>query len=207
MNKRMLLSLLCVPYAYAAPARVPQPKPDLVNVRSVNPTIRVELRYATENNCVGKKLYECDPTTCYVLRCVAERLDAVQRELQPMGLGLKVWDGLRTMKAQRKLWEMCPDERYVANPKNGGRHTRGTTVDLTLVRLDDGCEVEMPTEFDECSVKAHRDCMDVSPEARRNRQLLEDVMTRHGFEGLPTEWWHFDMRGWQEYPVVEDVCM
>lgn len=95
-----------------------------------------------------------------------------------------------------------PDERYVADPKKGSRHNRGMAVDLTLVDKE-GKELSMPTEYDDFTEKAHRDYMNISEEQIKNRKILEDVMTKYGFIGLTTEWWHFDYRGWEDYEVMD----
>jgi D-alanyl-D-alanine dipeptidase len=126
----------------------------------------------------------------------------VQAELEASGLRLKVFDCYRPLSVQRKLWELVPDERYVADPKKGSRHNRGAAVDLTLVTADGG-EVAMPTAYDEFTEKAHRDYQALPASALRNRALLERVMVKHGFVGLPTEWWHFDDADWEKYPVLD----
>jgi hypothetical protein len=101
------------------------------------------------------------------------------------------------------MWNLIRDERYVSNPaKNKGRHTRGTAVDVTLIdKL--GRELPMPSDFDDFSERAHRDYQGGTAEERRNRQLLEDVMRKHGFVGYPTEWWHFDLEKWKNYPPLD----
>ena len=118
-----------------------------------------------------------------------------------MGLRLKIWDGYRPVAAQWKFWKLVPDEGYVSDPRKGGRHTRGTAVDLTLITKE-GHELLMPSVFDDFSEKAHRNFMDAPKEAIQNRELLQKVMEKHGFVGLPTEWWHFDMIGWKNYPPI-----
>jgi D-alanyl-D-alanine dipeptidase len=178
---------------------------DLVDVRSINPTICIELRYATDNNFTGKTVYDCPPDKCFVLKCVAEKLDLIQKELEKLGLGLKIWDGLRTFEAQKRFWKICPDERYVSNPKKGGRHTRGTTVDVTLVHLSDGSELAMPTEFDNFTQKARSDYMDLPEEVIKNRMLLQNVMTKHGFSMITAEWWHFDLSNWRDFSPLKEV--
>jgi D-alanyl-D-alanine dipeptidase len=90
----------------------------------------------------------------------------------------------------------------VSDPRKGGRHTRGTAVDLTLI-TQNGEELPMPSGFDDFSEKAHRTYMDCSPEEIKNRELLEEIMEKHGFVGLPTEWWHFDLVGWEAYPPID----
>lgn len=174
---------------------------ELVDLRQVNPNILIDLRYATSDNFTGQRVY--DFPHCLVLRPVAVQLDLVQKELEKIGFGLKVWDGYRPISAQWKFWQLVPDERYVSNPIKGGRHTRGTAVDLTLISLD-GKELPMPTAFDDFTEKAHRDYMQLSQEVLDNRSFLQTIMENHGFIGLPTEWWHFDLVGWEEYDPIED---
>jgi D-alanyl-D-alanine dipeptidase len=118
-----------------------------------------------------------------------------------MGLSLKIWDGYRPISAQWKFWELVPDPRYVSDPREGGRHTRGTSIDVTLC-TPCGCDVPMPSAFDEFSEKAHRNYKGADPEQIANRDLLQKVMEKHGFIGYPDEWWHFDLEGWEGYPPI-----
>ena len=169
---------------------------ELIDIQSLIPQVQVDLKYATPDNFTGKIVYNF--TRCLLRKETAEQLLYVQTELDPMGLRLKIWDGFRPLEAQRKFWELIRDERYVSDPRKGGRHTRGTAVDLTLI-TQEGTELLMPSEFDDFSKKAHRDYMDAPAEAIQNRELLQKVMEKHGFIGLPTEWWHFDLVGWENY--------
>ncbi len=173
---------------------------ELVDLQSFVPNIQIDLKYATTDNFTGQIVYSFQ--CCLLLKEAALRLRDVQAELETVGLGLKVWDGFRPLAAQWKFWELVPDERYVSDPRKGGRHTRGTAVDLTLI-TNEGKELVMPSEFDDFSEKAHQDYMGVSDEAIRNRTFLREVMERHGFIGLPTEWWHFDLVGWENYQPIE----
>lgn len=172
----------------------------LVDIRSFIPQIQVELRYATADNFTGQVVYNFQQ--CLLLKEAALRLRDIQAELETMGLRLKIWDGFRPMAAQWKFWELVPDERYVGDPRKGGRHTRGTAVDLTLVSME-GRELPMPSAFDDFSEKAHQDYMSASPEEIANREILRTIMEKHGFEGIPTEWWHFDLIGWESYPPLD----
>ena len=172
----------------------------LVDIESLIPGVILELRYSTEDNFTGQVVY--DFNKCLMLQDAALRLREVQEELKAIGLGIKIWDGYRPMAAQWRFWELIRDERYVSDPRMGGRHTRGTAVDLTLVTAE-GRELRMPSEFDDFSEKAHRDYMEASLEEIENRDLLQNVMERHGFIGLPTEWWHFDLIGWEDYPPLD----
>jgi len=121
-----------------------------------------------------------------------------------MGLSLKIWDGYRPFKAQEKFWKLIPDPRYVSNPKRGGRHTRGTAVDLTIIDKA-GKELSMPSVFDDFSERAHKDYREASEQEIQNRELLKQIMEKHGFVGLPTEWWYFDLVEWEDYPPIEDI--
>ncbi|MCT7967746.1 M15 family metallopeptidase [Laspinema sp. D1] len=175
---------------------------NLVDIQDINPNITLDIRYATANNFLNVKLYSVP--RCLLRTSVAQKLSRVQEQLQPMGLGLKVFDCYRPLSVTRKMWEVLPDPRYVANPARGSRHNRGAAVDLTLIDAM-GNELEMPTDFDDFSDRAARDYpgTDVSPQARQNSQLLESVMTQQGFIPLITEWWHFDAENWQDYPLLD----
>ncbi|MBI2070768.1 MAG: D-alanyl-D-alanine carboxypeptidase family protein [Elusimicrobia bacterium] len=176
------------------------PAESLIDIQAAAPTVGVDIRYATKDNFVGEALYP--QSRCLLWTRAAESLAKVQRELEKRRLGLKVWDCYRPLAVQYKLWAKVPDERYVANPANGSRHNRGAAVDLTLVDAL-GRELPMPTAYDDFTEKAHRNFEDVTQEEKANRRLLEVVMSRHGFIGLDTEWWHFDYKGWQNYPVMD----
>ncbi len=171
-----------------------------VELVKLDPSIRLDIRYATTNNFTKQPVYP--EARCFLRRAVAQRLIAVQKELRGMGLGLKVFDGYRPLAIQKKFWALVPDERYVANPAKGSRHNRGAAVDLTLIHAD-GSEVTMPTPYDDFTEKAHRDYMKLPAEALHNRELLERVMVKHGFIPFATEWWHFDAPGWESYPIMD----
>lgn len=173
---------------------------DMVDIKAINSHIRLDIKYATSDNFTKQKVYS--QPKAYLRKEVVEQLDKVQKDLEKQGLGLKVWDAYRPHSVQYKFWELVPDERYVANPAKGSRHSRGAAVDLTLVDSS-GKELTMPTEFDNMTEKAHRDYMQLPEEAIRNREILEKAMAAHGFKGLPTEWWHFDYKKWQKYDLLD----
>lgn len=176
----------------------PEPNDDdFVLVTDFIPNISVELRYATNNNFTGKVIYEFN--TLYLRYGTVKKLILVQQELEKYGYSLKVWDGFRPTDAQFRLWEVCPNATYVANPNNGfSSHSRGNTVDITLI-LADGSELLMPTGFDDFSTFADRNYSDCSDEARENALFLEQIMEKYGFQGYYGEWWHFSDT--EEYPV------
>jgi len=170
---------------------------DFVKVVTYIPDVVVDLRYATENNFTNQKIY--DFTDAWLRYGTVKKLVAVQEELKQNGLYLKIWDGFRPTSAQFKLWDICPDSTYVANPNKGfSSHSRGNTVDITLVYAD-GAELIMPTGFDDFSKLADRDYSDCSTEAAANALLLENLMIKHGFKPYSGEWWHFTDT--QSYPV------
>jgi len=173
---------------------------DLVNIKEINPRIMVNIRYATEDNFTGKELY--DSNTCFLRRSTAVKLNTVQGVLERMGLGLKVWDCYRPVAVQKVLWAVLPDERYVANPKTGSRHNRGSSVDVTLVDRH-GNELLMPTAFDDFTPQAHRRYPDLRKEVIMNRTLLEDLMKKGRFIPLDEEWWHFDDEKWMEFEMID----
>lgn len=177
---------------------------NLIDITTVDPRIRLDIRYATTNNFCNKKLYARH--VCYLHKNAAQALKRVQDRLVPDGLFLKVFDGYRPISVQQVMWDLIQDENYVMNPAKGsGRHTRGTAVDLTLVDAS-GNELEMPSAFDDFTERAHRINELQSPAARTNMQLLERAMTQEGFTGWPLEWWHYDLQGWNDdtlYPPLD----
>ena len=174
---------------------------DMVDVQKVCPAIRVELRYMTKYNGVGRAVYP-KGSRCLLRRGVVERLCRVQKRLAPQGLGLKIWDGYRPLSAQRALWEIKPDSRFVAPPSRGSKHNRGAAVDLTLVDRQ-GKELAMPSDFDTFSVKAHPDYQGGTREQRHNRDVLHKAMTAEGFQTAKYEWWHFHDPDWRRYRLTD----
>ena len=180
------------------------PNERLVDIRLVDPRIIVEMRYATPDNFTHQTLYPVG--RCLLRENVARRLAWVQSDLSLQGLGLKVYDCYRPRSVQYKMWEIVHDSRYVADPAKGSRHNRGAAVDLTLVDLKGPTgpkDVEMPTPFDDFTEKAHRDYQGASAEVLAHRKVLQEAMERRGFVGLSTEWWHFDSKGWERYPLLD----
>lgn len=191
------------------PDPIPDPEPapepddaDFVLVSDCIPGLCVSLAYATEENFTGQVIY--DFQDAWLRHGTVKKLAAAAEELAPMGYRLLIWDAFRPAQAQFKLWDACPDARYVANPTRGfSSHSRGGTVDLTLADAE-GVPVEMPSGFDDFSALADRDYGDVSDQAAANARLLEDVMARCGFRGYSAEWWHYSDT--DSYPVEEDFC-
>ncbi len=179
------------------PERIPNDM--LVLIAQYAPDIILDIRYATTNNFTHSVIYAS--SDAYIRYGTLQKLISVQNELRTYGFGLKIWDAYRPVEAQFKLWSICPNSDFVANPNNGySNHSRGNTIDVTMVTLD-GKDVEMPSEFDDFSVKAHRDYTDDTTEVANNARLLETIMKKHGFTGYKNEWWHFTDT--ISYPVVK----
>ena len=173
---------------------------ELVSLNRVSPRPLFEIRYASSNNFLGRTLYpKVDPQ----LRCpVALALQNVQQDLAKEGLGLKVWDAHRPLAVQQLMWDAIQDPRYVSDPSvNAGRHTRGASVDVTLINQQ-GNPLRMPTDYDDFSKSAHVDADGVLADRAANAQKLRRAMERRGFRSFATEWWHFDWHNWKSLPVI-----
>jgi zinc D-Ala-D-Ala dipeptidase len=175
------------------------PRKELVDLGSFIPGALLDIRYATADNFMKTTLYPV--AKAYLRRPAAEALRDVQRELQQHGLGLKIYDGYRPYRVTEAMWEPIRNPDYVADPAKGSRHNRGAAVDLTLVDAS-GRELPMPTAYDDFTTRARHDFDDLPADAIANRARLRDVMTRHGFELLPSEWWHYDYSGWQQFELM-----
>ena len=163
---------------------------DYVKIKDYIPSLYIDLRYATSNNFTGQIIY--DFNDAYLRYGTVKKLAKVQNELLSKGYSLKIWDAYRPFSAQKKLWNVVNDPRYVANPSKGPKsHNLGGTVDITIVKKN-GSNIPMPTEFDDFSKKADRNYSDISDkEAINNVKLLENTMYKYGFTGYKNEWWDY----------------
>jgi zinc D-Ala-D-Ala dipeptidase len=185
---------------YQALARM-DPQKRLVNLRDFVPGVVVDVKYATADNFMKKQLY---PTAQAWLRYPASvALRDVQKELAAEGLGLKVFDGYRPYRVTEAMWEPIRNPDFVADPARGSRHNRGAAVDLTLIDLRSGAELAMPTAYDDFTPRAAHAYTDLPADVLANRAKLREVMVRHGFEPLPSEWWHYDFRGWERFELMD----
>jgi kynurenine formamidase/D-alanyl-D-alanine dipeptidase len=187
------------PPVEAGPLRAP----DLVEVVALDPSIRLDIRYATTNNFTGRAVYK--EARAFLQRPAAEALARVNRALRDKGYGLTIFDGYRPWAVTRLFWDITPDDQkiFVADPALGSKHNRGCAVDLTLHALADGREVAMPSAYDESSPRAYATFDGGAVDARERRDLLRAAMEREGFFVYPYEWWHFDYKDWREYPVLD----
>lgn len=177
------------------------PRKELLDLEKFIPGIVLDIRYATSNNFTGEKIYE--QAKAYARRPVAEALRKIQRDLKADGLGIKIFDAYRPYKATVKFYEVYGDTTYVASPYRGSRHNRGCALDLTLIELHNAKELKMPTGYDSFTKQAWPSTPVADPEARKNRQILIDVMEKYGFKVNSSEWWHFDFVGWKNFEVMD----
>ncbi|WP_051084354.1 M15 family metallopeptidase [Segetibacter koreensis] len=150
-----------------------------------------DFKYSTDCNFTHKKLYT-NPDA-YGRLTVAYALKKVQEDLVTKGLALKFFDAYRPYSVTKEMWKAVPDERYAANPAKGSGHNRGTAVDVTLVKIPSGQELEMPTKFDDFSERAYHNYKKLPENVLQNRQLLKTTMEKFGFHALSTEWWHYSL--------------
>jgi D-alanyl-D-alanine dipeptidase len=178
---------------------------EFVDIKSVDSSIAIDLRYASQNNVARRPLYP-PGSRALVRASVAERLAVAQKYLKEKGYGLKIWDAYRPQAAQEKLWQTTHNRSYVSDPNEGrgSMHIRGAAVDATLVDSS-GRDVPMPTDFDSFTPAALLQYQGANQMVRTNLKLLQKAMAHGGFYGLRTEWWHFCAPDWKKYPPVPDL--
>ena len=188
-----------------APPREPGPfrSPELVEIVKLDPSIRLDIRYATAQNLAGRAVY--DEARAFLQRPAAEAAVRAHRALRAHAYGLLVFDGYRPWRVTKLFWDVTPPEQreFVADPAKGSKHNRGCAVDLSLYDLGTGREVEMPSAYDEMTPRAYPDYAGGPAEARQRRDLLRRVMEAEGFTVEPNEWWHFNYNGWEQYPILD----
>ena len=181
--------------------RVAGSEKKLIEVTSEKvPGLVLEIRYATEQNITGKKIYA--DKRAWLREETIRKLAQVARELEEKGYRLVLWDGWRPASAQKALWTAKPDGRFLTPPNRVSRHTRGTSVDVSLADRN-GKILEMPSDHDEFTDRADEDFSDVPMEVAQRARLLRKAMFRAGFSGVPDEWWHYDLRDWASYEPIE----
>lgn len=175
--------------------------PDLVDLATLSPDFRFEIRYATTENFLSTPVYSS--SHAFLERPAAEALVRVSQVLKTQGYGLLIFDAYRPWFISKVFWDATPADKhqFVANPAHGSRHNRGCAVDLTLYNLKSGKQVVMPSGFDEMTPRAYSNYQQAPEEQKKARDLLRDAMQQEGFLQLPAEWWHFDYKDWKFYPI------
>lgn len=175
----------------------------MVELRSLAPGIRYDLRYGTVNNFMHRQMYRPAPRVTYLRLAAARALAGVQKELNAKGYGLKIFDAYRPYSVTVAFWELVKDERYVANPSKGSGHNRGLAVDCTIIDLATGRELDMGTGFDNFTDTAHHTFEALPKAVLENRKLLRETMERFGFTAIKTEWWHYFWENDRGYEVLD----
>lgn len=185
-----------------AQSQEPLRSPELVELIKLDPSIKLDVRYATSNNFVGKPVYK--EARAFLQRPAAEALVRANRRLEKQGYGLLVFDGYRPWQITKIFYDVTPADKkhFVANPKDGSRHNRGCAVDLTLYDLKTGQEVTMPSAYDEMTPRSYSNYSGGTDLLRAHRELLREAMEAEGFKVYEYEWWHFDYKDWEKYPML-----
>jgi CubicO group peptidase (beta-lactamase class C family)/D-alanyl-D-alanine dipeptidase len=176
-------------------------KSDLVDVTSLDDSIKLDIRYATANNFLSTPFYTS--ARAFMQRPAAEAVTRVHKKLADQGYGLLIHDGYRPWYVTKMFWEATPEKNriFVADPSKGSRHNRGMAVDLTLFDKKTGKPIEMVGGYDEMSDRSYPDYMGGTSLQRWHRDLLRRAMEAEGFTVYEAEWWHFDFKGWQQHGI------
>lgn len=173
---------------------------DLVDLAVFDPRLKLDIRYATAGNFMAVAMYPA--ARAWLQRPAAEALRRAHDHLRAQGYGLIVLDAYRPWQVTRTMWDRFPRDRaYLADPLQGSRHNRGAAVDVSLYDANTGAAVAMPSRYDDFSERASPDYAGGAPAERAARDRLRAAMEAEGFTVYPNEWWHFDYRDWQSYPV------
>ena len=178
-------------------------KPDLVELTTLDNSIKLDVRYATANNFVGKPVYP--EARAFLQRPAAEAVVRVHQRLKKQNLGIVIFDGYRPWTVTKLFWDVTSgDQRnFVADPAKGSKHNRGAAIDLGLYNLKTGENIEMPSGYDEFTERAFPTYTGGTQEQTKMRDLLRQEMEAEGYTVNPKEWWHFDYKDWQEYPIFD----
>jgi D-alanyl-D-alanine dipeptidase len=187
----------------ATPPREPAAlkSPDLVELRSIDSTIKYDIRYATSNNFMGTPFYSS--AHAFMQRDAAEAVVRAAAELRKLGYGLLIHDSYRPWYVTKMFWDGTPPDKhmFVADPARGSRHNRGAAVDLTLYDLESGAPIRMTGGYDEFSDRSYPLYPGGTSLQRWHRDFLRHAMEAQGFIVNDTEWWHFDFKDWRSYPI------
>ncbi len=177
------------------------PNNELVEIKKAIPSIVLDIRYATKNNFMKQVMYK--QPRAFARKPVVHQLKIIQSELAKKGYGLKIFDVYRPYAITIAFYEKASDKNFVANPAKGSKHNRGCAVDLTIIDLKTGKDIQMPTPYDSFAPEAAPHFNELPAEVIKNRDFLISTMQAHGFKVIYNEWWHFDFNGWQDYDLMD----
>jgi len=206
---RFALPVLCLilfssGYAQTAPPKESNKREaHLIELITLDPTIKLDIRYATDNNFVGRSVYP--EARAFLQKPAANAVVRVHRKLQEKGLGIVIFDGYRPWTITKLFWDVVPEDKrkFVADPAKGSKHNRGCAVDLSIYDLKTGQLIDMPSGYDEFTERASPDYRGGTPAQTANREILRKLMEAEGFTVNPNEWWHFDYKSWQDYAIYD----
>jgi D-alanyl-D-alanine dipeptidase len=173
----------------------------MVDLEKFIPGIKIDIRYATKNNFTKKVLYH--EAKAFLRLPAAIALKKIQNELKKQNLELKIYDAYRPYAVTVLMWDYLKDDSHVATPQKGSRHNRGCAVDLTIIDSKTGNEIEMPTPYDNFTIKARPTYMNLPKNVLKNRALLKGLMEKYGFKSITSEWWHYDFKGYTAYEILD----
>ena len=175
----------------------------MIELTELSNTIKLDIRYATANNFVGRPVYT--EARAFLQRAAAAAVVRVHEKLREQGLGLVIFDGYRPWAITKLFWEVVPEDKrkFVADPAKGSKHNRGCAVDLSIYNLGTGKLIDMPSGFDEFTERASPNYTGGTEKERANRDLLRSLMEAEGFSVNPNEWWHFDYKDWEKYAIYD----
>ena len=187
----------------APPKEIGKREAHLIELIKLDSTIKLDVRYATSNNFVGRQVYP--EARAFLQKPAAKAVARVNKKLKKQGLGLVIYDGYRPWAITKLFWEVTPEDKrkFVANPEKGSKHNRGCAVDLSIFDLRTGKLLPMPSDYDEFTERASPDYTGGTEEETRNRELLRKLMEDEGFTVNPNEWWHFDYKNWEDYAIYD----
>lgn len=200
---------ICLILVVSASAQTGPPKEenkreaDLVELTKLDKTIKLDIRYATTNNFVGRPVYP--EARAFLQRPAAEAVVRVHEKLKKKGLGIVIFDGYRPWTITKLFWDVVPEDKrkFVADPTKGSKHNRGCAIDLSIYDLKTGELIPMPSGYDEFTERASPDYKGGTDQERSNREMLRALMEAEGFTVNPNEWWHFDYKDWQSYAIYD----
>ncbi len=177
-------------------------KPDLVELATLDPTIKLDIRYASTNNFLSTPVYS--QARAFLQRPAAEALLRAHQKLKKMGFGLLIHDAYRPWNVTKLFWDATPEDKriFVADPSQGSRHNRGCAVDLSLYALATGKPIEMVGVYDEMSERSYPGYPGGTSLQRWHREVLRHAMEDEDFDVYEVEWWHFDYKDWRAYPIL-----
>jgi len=206
---RFVVPFVCLILFSSAFAQTAPPKQNnkreahLVELITLDNTIKLDIRYATDQNFVGRPVYP--EARAFLQKPAAEAVVRVHRTLKKQGLGIVIFDGYRPWTITKLFWDVVPEDKrkFVADPAKGSKHNRGCAVDLSIFDLKTGQLIDMPSGYDEFTERASPNYAGGTQQQHANRELLRKLMEDEGFTVNPNEWWHFDYKTWQDYAIYD----